>query len=321
MQQYIARRLILGALTGVLVSLLIFGILRIAPGDVAMMIALSESGGDEIEITDEQLEELREQLGLNVPLPQQYFEWMGGWITGDWGTSLFRQHNVFAQFKAKVLVTLELGVFSLVLSLIISIPLGIMMALKQDTWMDYAGRVFCLLGLSIPNFWIGTLLLVGGMYWFNWNPRLGYVEFVDDPFGNLSQLFWPSIIIGYSAIVVKARMLRSSLLEVLRQDYIRTAHAKGLRGFVVTYRHALKNSLLPVVTVIGISFAGVVGGSVIMERIFSLPGLGNFLVEGMNQRDYPVVQSLVTFFAMWIILVNLLVDISYAWLDPRIRLG
>jgi peptide/nickel transport system permease protein len=162
---------------------------------------------------------------------------------------------------------------------------------------------------------------MAGMYWFDWNPRLGWTGITEDPYNNLQMLFWPAVIGGYSAIVTKARMLRSTLLEVLKQDYIRTAHAKGLKGWVVTYRHAMKNALLPVVTVIGISFAGVIGGSVIMERIFNLPGVGNYLVEGMNQRDYPVVQSLVTFFATWIVLVNLIVDLTYGWIDPRIRLN
>ena len=321
MQTYVLRRLFFGAWTLVLVSLLIFAILRIAPGDVAMMIAMSQSGGDEVEISDEQLEELREALGLNVPLPMQYWNWITGYVTGDWGTSLFRSRDVFDQFNEKWPLTLELGLLSLLISLILSIPLGILMAVKQDTWMDYAGRVFCLLGLSIPNFWIATMLLMAGMYWFDWNPRLGWTGITEDPYNNLQMLFWPAVIGGYSAIVTKARMLRSTLLEVLKQDYIRTAHAKGLKGWVVTYRHAMKNALLPVVTVIGISFAGVIGGSVIMERIFNLPGVGNYLVEGMNQRDYPVVQSLVTFFAAWLVLVNLIVDLTYGWIDPRIRLN
>ena len=319
MQQYVARRLILGALTGVLVSLMIFAILRIAPGDVAMMIALSESGGDEIEITDEQLEDLREQLGLNVPLPQQYLEWMGGWVTGDWGTSLFRQHNVFAQFKEKVWVTVELVVIAQTIAVCVGIPAGIIMALRRDTWIDYAVRVFSLAGLSVPSFWSATLLLVVGMYAFDWNPRLQFVPFTEDPMANLSQFFWPAIMLGYVSSATKARMMRSTMLEVLRQDYIRTAHAKGLRSFVVTYRHAMKNAFIPVITVFGITLAAAMGGSVIIERIFSLPGMGNFLVEGMNQRDYPVVQSLVLFFALWVVLINLLVDLTYGWLDPRIR--
>ena len=320
MQQYIMRRVLLGALTGVLVSLLIFAILRIAPGDVAMMIAMSQSGGDEVEISDEQLDELREQLGLNVPLPNQYWNWISAWVTGDWGVSLFRQHNVFNEFKRKIWVTLELVVIAQTFAVCLGIPAGIIMALRRDTWIDYTVRVISLAGLSMPSFWTATLLLVAGMYLFDWNPRLQYVSIFDDPIGNLSQFIWPAIMLGYVSAATKSRMMRSTMLEVLRQDYIRTAHAKGLKASVVTFRHALKNAFIPVITVIGITIALSLGGSVIIERIFSLPGMGNFLVEGMNQRDYPVVQSLVLFFSMWVVLINLLVDLTYGWLDPRIRL-
>ena len=205
------------------------------------------------------------------------------------------------------------------LSTLLGIPTGIIMALKQDTWLDYGLRVFSLAGLSIPNFWIATMLLVVGMYVFNWNPRLGYTSFTGDPLGNISQYMWPAMIVGYSAMATKARMMRSTMLEVLRQDYIRTAHAKGLRYFVVVTRHAMKNALLPVVTIVGLSVAAILGGSVIMERIFNLPGMGNFLVEGMNNRDYPVVQTLVLIFSMWIVSINLVVDLTYGWLDPRVR--
>ena len=317
MQQYIARRLILGALTGLLVSLLIFAILRIAPGDVAMMIATQ--GGEDTNVSEEQLEIIREGLGLNEPLPMQYFTWMKGILTLDWGDSLYGTGAVWDTFKAKIPVTLELAMMTVTLAVLLGIPLGIVMALKQDTWMDYIIRIFSLAGLSLPNFWTATLLLVGGMYIIHWNPRLGYVGFFDDPLSNLRQFIWPALVLGYASSATQARMMRSAMLEVLRQDYIRTAHAKGLRSFVVTYRHALKNALLPVVTIIGVTIALTLGGSVIMERIFSLPGIGNFLVEGMNYRDYPVVQSLVLVFAMWVVLVNLVVDLTYGWLDPRIR--
>ena len=319
MQRYVANRLIQGALTGLLVSLVIFAILRIAPGDVAMMIALDMNGGNEDLVTQEQLEKIREDVGLNVPLHMQYLTWIGGWVTGDWGKSMFSNEGIWGNFMRKLPVTLELALLATGLSTVLGLPAGIIMAIKRDTWIDYFLRIWSLSGISIPNFWLATMVLVVGMYIFEWSPQIGFVPFLDDPSGNLSQFFWPALIVGFSSMVTKARMMRSTMLEVLRQDYIRTAHAKGLRGAVVTYRHALKNAFIPVVTVIGFSIAGIIGGSVIMERIFVLDGIGNMLLEGMNQRDYPVVQSLVLLFSMWIVAVNLLVDLSYGWLDPRIR--
>jgi len=319
MQRYIARRLLLGALTGLLVSLMIFALLRVAPGDVAMMIALDMTGGEEDLVTEEQLLRIREDLGLNRPLPAQYFSWIGGIVTGNWGESMFSSEGIWDNFKSKLPVTLELAIASVVLSTLLGIPSGILMALRQDTWIDYGLRIFSLAGLSIPNFWLATMLLMIGVYIFNCSPAIGYVRPFDDPVANLSQFFWPAVIVGYSAMATKARMMRSTMLEVIRQDYIRTAHAKGLASSVVMYRHALKNALIPVVTVVGLSVAAILGGSVIMERIFVLDGIGNMLVEGMNQRDFPVVQSLVLVFSLWIVLVNLLIDLSYGLLDPRVR--
>ena len=194
------------------------------------------------------------------------------------------------------------------------IPAGILMALKQDTWIDYTVRIISLAGLSMPTFWTATLLLVGGMYLLEWSPQIGYIPLLEDPTGNLTQFIWPALTLGYVSSATKARMMRSTMLEVLRQDYIRTAHAKGLSQTVVTIRHALKNAFIPVITVIGLTFAVTMGGSVIIERIFVLDGIGNMLVEGMNQRDYPVVQSLVLMFSLWVVLINLLVDLSYGCL-------
>ena len=302
-----------------LVSLVIFAILRIAPGDVAMMIALEMTGGEEDLVTEEQLEKIREDVGLNSPIYMQYLKWIGGWVTGDWGESMFSNEGIWENFMRKLPVTLELAILSIALSTILGLPAGVLMALKRDTWIDYSLRIWSLSGLSIPNFWLATMLLVIGMYIFEWSPQIGFVPFFDDPGANMSQFFWPAVIVGFSSMVTKARMMRSTMLEVLRQDYIRTAHAKGLSGSMVTYRHAMKNAFIPVITVIGFSIATIIGGSVIMERIFVLDGIGNMLVEGMNQRDYPVVQSLVLLFSLWIVITNLIVDLSYGWLDPRIR--
>jgi len=318
MQRYILRRLLLGALTGLLVSLLIFSILRIAPGDVAMMIALDMTGDEDL-VTEAQLERIRDDLGLDAPLPVQYWEWVSSWVTGDWGRSMFSEENIWGNFKAKMPVTLQLVIMTVTLATIVGIPIGIIMALKQDTWVDYVLRIFSLGGLSMPAFWTATLLLAVGMYVFSWSPEIGYIPIFEDPIGNMKQFIWPAMVLGYVGTATRSRMMRSSLLEVLRQDYIRTAHAKGLRGFVVTYRHAMKNALLPVITIIGVSIAVTMGGSVIIERIFVLDGIGNMLVQGMNQRDFPVVQSLVLMFSLWVVGVNLLVDLSYGMLDPRVR--
>lgn len=319
MQAYLARRIILGGLTALLVSLLIFAILRIAPGDVAMMIAMEITGGEASDITEEDLQAIRESVGLDAPLPQQYVTWLIDILRLDWGTSMFSGTEVWAEFKSRIPITLQLVIMAQGLAISLGIPAGVIMALRRDTWIDYVVRIFSLAGLSVPSFWTATLLLVGGMYLLDWNPRLKYVPFVDDPAENLKQFIWPAVMLGYISSATQARMMRSTMLEVLRQDYIRTAHAKGLRAFVVVYRHTLKNALIPVVTVIGVTFALTMGGSIIIEQIFSLPGIGRLMIEGMNQRDYPVVQSLVTVFSMWVVFVNLLVDLTYGVLDPRVR--
>ena len=319
MKQYIARRILYGILTLFLVSILVFALLRIAPGDVAVMIAEANSGGEASNITEEQLQEIRQSLGLNAPLHIQYFNWIFDYLRGNWGVSLFTQRDVFEEFRLKFPVTLELVVFSQIIAIFIGLPAGILMALKQDSWIDYSLRIISLAGLSLPSFWTATLFLLGGAYFFYWNPDLGKYDLTEEPIKNLQQYFWPAMMLGYISAATKSRMMRSTMLEVLRQDYIRTAKSKGLSAYVVTTRHALKNSFIPVITVIGITTALSFGGSVVMERVFSLPGLGNFILAGMLSRDFPIVQSVVLFLAMCVILVNLLVDLSYGWFDPRVR--
>ena len=318
MQAYIIRRLMLAVLTVAMVSLLIFIILRVAPGDVAMMVYTQGDEGIE-DIDEEALQKIRENLGLSDPLHMQYLKWVGNMVTLDWGTSYFHGGSVWDDFKQKLPVTLQLALMTITISVIVAIPIGIMMALKQDTWIDYVLRIVSLGGISVPSFWFATLIIVAGLYWFSWSPRLEYVSPWVAPWDNIRMFIWPAITLGWVTSATKARMMRSSMLEVLRQDYIRTAHAKGLRNLVVVYRHAMKNAMLPVVTIIGISFALIAGGSVIIESIFSLPGLGRFLVEAMNSRDYNIVQAMVAFFSVWIIIANLLVDLTYGMLDPRVR--
>ena len=320
MQTYIVRRLLYGLLTTWLVSLIIFALLRIAPGDVALNIALQGDDTLTIEMIDPvELQRIREQLGLDNPLHVQYLLWMRGMLTMDWGNSFYTGNDVFEEFRRRAPVTLQLAGMAIGLSILLGIPAGIIMAIRQDTWLDYVVRVWTLLGLSIPNFWIATMVIMFGVLWFDWSPRLIYHSPVEDLWGNLAMYMWPVIATGVSSQATKARMMRSTMLEVLRQDYIRTARAKGLRNFVVITRHAMKNAMLPVVTIIGIQIAFIIGGSVIIETIFQLPGIGILLVRAMNQRDYEIVQSLVTVLTVWIILTNLAVDLLYGWLDPRVR--
>ena len=319
MKEYLIRRLLFGVVTLFTVSALIFALLRIAPGDVALMIAEANSGGEGIDVSEEDLALIREKLGLNAPLHMQYVNWLTGYVVGDWGDSLFTGRDVFDEFKLKFPVTLELVIFSQLIAIFLGLPAGILMALRQDSWLDYTIRVTSLAGLSLPSFWSATLLLLGGAYFFTWNPELGSFKITEEPWQNIQQFFWPSMMLGYISASTKARMMRSTMLEVLRQDYIRTAKAKGLTEYVVTARHALKNAFIPVITVIGITTALALGGSVVMERVFSMPGLGSFILEGMLARDFPIVQSITLFFAISVVFVNLLIDISYGWFDPRVR--
>ena len=320
MQTYVLRRMLLGLITVALVSVIIFVFLRVAPGDVALIVAMQ--GDDTIDpnmIDPLLLETIREELGLHYSLPEQYLRWMGGMLTLDWGTSFYTGAIVYEEFLKRAPVTLQLAISTITISVLLGIPAGVIMALRQDTWADYVVRLVSLVGLSIPSFWIGTLMIVVGMLYFEWSPRLEYIAPWDDFSANMSMFFFPAIATASVSMPTKARMMRSTMLEVLRQDYIRTAHAKGLRYLVVVWRHAVKNAMLPVITIIGIQIAFVVGGSVIMETIFQLPGMGTLLIRSMNQRDYEVVQSFVAVVSTWIVFTNLMVDLAYAWLDPRIR--
>ena len=320
MTQYIIRRLLQGVLAVFVVTVLIFLLIRVAPGDVAMMvISQGEEDFNPEDVDPIALARVQKLLGLDRPLYMQYLVWAKDMVTLNWEASFYTSKPIMEEFVERAPVTFQLGIYSVVLSVIIGLPIGILMALKQDGWMDYVGRLVSLAGLSMPNFWLATLVIAAGVYFFNWSPRLQFEHPWENLAGNISILFWPAVIGGFASAATKARMMRSTMLEVLRQDYVRTAHAKGLRYSVVVYRHALKNAMLPVVTIVGISAAVIIGGSVITETIFQLPGIGIYVVRGMNQRDFPVVQSMVCIIATWIIFINLAVDVTYAWLDPRIR--
>ncbi len=317
MQAYILRRLLQFIPVLIGVSLLIFILMRIVPGDVAIAILIGPDG--EGSPDPALLEELRDDLGLNRPLVVQYFSWVGNLFQGDWGESVEDGRPVLKKIVTRFPLTFELATMTMLIALAIALPLGVISAIRQNTWIDYLARIISIGGLTMPSFWVGALMVLVLVVVFSWFPPFAYAELWEDPWTNFRQLIWGALALGYLLAAVVARMVRSTLLEVLRQDYVRTALAKGLPERNVVVRHALKNAILPVVTIVGLQYAGLVGGTVIMERIWNLPGLGTMLIQAIQFRDYPVVQGLVLVFAIIILLANLLIDILYAWLDPRIR--
>lgn len=316
MGQYAARRLLLLLPILIGVSLVVFGLMRILPGDIALMVL---AGGGEGSITEEKLATTRKQLGLDKPLYAQYVEWTTGLLRLDPGKSYWTGRPIIDELRERFPVSMELAFLALGVSMLIGITIGVFSALFQDTWVDYVFRVVSIGGLSIPNFWLGTLIILFLVLWFNWMPPLGYVYLWEDPLKNLQQVAWPAAALGYSMSAITSRMTRSQMLEVLREDYVRTARAKGLQERVVVIRHALRNALLPVITISGTQFGHLLGGTVIMETIFSMPGMGLTLVTSIQFRDYPMVQDIVVIMAFVFAGLNLFVDLMYGVLDPRIR--
>lgn len=314
MWNYIARRALQGLLVLFLVSFLVFSLVRILPGD-AILMQLDQAAAP----TPENLERARQELGLDRPFLQQYRTWMAGVLWGDLGSSLTSRRPVSQELLKRVSLTSHLAVMSLLIALLIALPIGVLSAVRQDTMADYLGRLFAILGLSLPDFWLATVVITFLAIWFRWIPPIGFAPIWVDPARNLSQLLIPAAIIGARLAAVSMRMTRSSLLEVLRQDYIRTAWAKGLPERLIIVRHALKNAFIPVVTIIGQQFSVLLGGTVIVEFIFLQPGVGSLMLDAVRLRDYTLIQGGVLFFATVIVVINLLVDLSYAWLDPRIR--
>jgi peptide/nickel transport system permease protein len=317
MSRYIGRRLLMLIPMLIGVSLVVFVLMRLIPGDVASLILMGPSG--ESGANPKALAELRHKLGLDRPLPMQYLTWIAGLARLDAGNSLWSDRPVFTEILERLPLTLEMALLAIMLSLGVALITGMLSALRQDTWVDYLFRVISIAGLSIPNFWLSTLIILVLSLVFFWTPPLGYVDFFEDPWANLPQIFWPALALGYALSAVTSRMTRSAMLEVLRQDYNRPARAKGLSGHVVVIRHALKNALLPVITLSAIQLGNLLGGTVIMETIFTLPGVGRYLVDAIFHRDYPVTQTIVVMMGTIFVCLNLLVDLLYAWLDPRIR--
>lgn len=317
MVRYVVQRLFFLIPTVVFVSVIIFFLMNILPGDVAQMILIGPGGEGAAKAED--IAKIKAELGLDRPLPVQYADWMLGVVRLDVGRSLWSHEPVFGELAKRFPLSLELALMSTTIALLIAIPSGVIAAVKQGTWMDYSARIFSVIGLSMPNFWVGTLIILLLVYRFGWTPPLGYVGLIDDPWKNFQQLIWPALALGYGQAAIISRMMRSSLLEVMREDYVRTARAKGLDFWAVIVRHAIRNALLPVVTLASIQFGYILGGTVVMESVFSLPGVGRYLLDAIAHRDYPVVQTLVLLFAMIFVLINLLTDIAYTKLDPRIR--
>jgi peptide/nickel transport system permease protein len=316
MLTYVGRRLLLTvpALFGV--ALVVFLLMRAIPGDVVTgLVGLGEN------ITPERMAELRRIFGIDLPIHVQFGQWLGAALQGDLGSSLRTGRSITGDLAMRFPVTVQLSLMSLAIALTISIPLGILAARYRGRWPDYLGSAFVLIGLSVPTFFLGILLILLFSLRLGWLPPAGYVPFLEDPVENLRRMVLPSLSLGLILAAATTRIMRSAMLEILNRDYVRTARAKGLSEPVVTLRHALRNALIPVVTVVGLQFGSLLGGTVIIEQVFSIPGIGRFALEGINLRDYPVVQGAVLVIAGAFVFVNLLVDILYALIDPRVRYG
>jgi peptide/nickel transport system permease protein len=315
MWQYIFKRVLLMLPTLLGAALLVFLLMHVVPGDIALLIIGGDQGGD---INVQEVLKVREQLGLDRPLYVQFLAWLWRAAHLDFGTSLWTRAPVSEELWIRLPVTLEVAVCATLVSSLLAIPLGMLAAIRQDTWPDYVVRVVSIGGLAVPSFWIGILIILWLVIWFQWSPPLEFVSLFIDPWQNLKQLVWPIVSVGYRYAAVTTRMTRSTMLEVLREDYVRTAWAKGLHERMVVLKHTLKNALLPVITIIGTEFAFLIGGLVVTETVFNLNGVGRFMVDAIAHRDIPVVQALVLLTALVFVVINLLVDVLYAWLDPRV---
>jgi peptide/nickel transport system permease protein len=315
MRRYIVIRLLLMFPTLLGVAVLVFLLMRVIPGDIVEL----KYAGVGTYASKETLAKERALLGLDKPLWQQFLSWMWGIVRLDFGTSMWTGRPISQEIAIRLQLSVQLAVMATLVAVFLSIPLGTLAALKQDTWVDYAVRVFSIAGLAMPSFWLGILMILGLLIFFRWLPPMFFTPLWVDPVQNLSQLIWPALAVGYRYSAVATRMTRSSVLEVLREDYVRTARAKGLWEKLVITRHTMKNAMLPVLTVIGLEFAFLIGGLVVTEQVFNLNGIGLLFVEAIARRDYTMTQSLILLTAFVFLFVNFLVDILYAWLDPRIR--
>ena len=316
MGRYIVKRLLAMIPTLLGVAVLIFVLLRIVPGDVVEARFLAQ--GSQF-VSQDLMNEERARLGLDQPLWKQFTTWVAGFPRFDFGVSMWTGSPISEEIKLRFALSLQLALMASTIATLLAIPLGILAAVKQDTWIDYAVRIFSIAGLATPSFWLGILMILVMLTVFKWIPPMVFTPFWVDPWQNLAQLIWPALAVGYRYSAVGTRMMRSAMLEVLREDYIRTARAKGLWLRLILSRHALKNAILPVLTIISLEFAFLLGGLVVTEQVFNLNGLGMLFVEAIARRDYTLTQALVMLVACTFLFVNFFVDIAYAYLDPRIR--
>jgi peptide/nickel transport system permease protein len=310
-----------------LVAILVFLTVRFIPGSVIdlMVAEMSQEASLGQQISADYI---KESLGLDQPIHIQFLRWLGvmpqkdgkvsGVIEGNLGASLWSGRRITTELGAKIPISLELGVLAILSGLLIALPIGIYSAIRQDTWGDYAGRTFAILAISLPGFWLCTMVIVYPSIWWGWSPAMEYIPFTKDPMGNFIQFIIPAVILGLVFSGGTMRMIRTMMLEVLRQDYIRTAWSKGLNERTVIFRHALKNALIPVVTIVGAQLPILIGGAVVEEQIFALPGVGRYLIDAINRRDYPIISGVNLVIATFILICNLLIDLTYAWLDPRV---
>lgn len=315
MARYIIKRLLLMIPTLLGVAVLVFFMLRVAPGDIVEL----KYAGSGTFAPKESIERERALLGLDKPLMVQFSTWIAGVLRFDFGNSMWTGRAITAEISIRLELSLQLAIMATIVAIAIALPCGTLAAIKQNTWVDYLVRIFAIGGLAMPSFWLGIVIILGFLILFRWIPPLTFTSFWVDPVANLSQILWPALAVGYRYSAMATRMTRSAVLEVLREDYIRTARAKGLWERAVVAKHGLRNALLPIVTVIGLEFAFLIGGLVVTEQVFNLNGIGMLFVESVARRDYTMTQALVLLVAFAFIFMNFLIDLLNAWLDPRIR--
>jgi peptide/nickel transport system permease protein len=313
--KYLVKRFLLMLPTLLGVALVTFVLIRVIPGDVVEL----RYSGDRGSVSQDVLDKERARIGLDKPLWQQFATWMWGVVRLDFGTSMWTGAPILEEIRLRFALSLQVAIMATIVAVILAIPLGVLAALKQDSWVDYAVRIFSIAGLAMPSFWLGIVMILLMLVIFKWLPPMVYTPFWVNPWQNMLQLIWPALAVGYRYSAVATRMTRSAMLEVLREDYIRTARAKGLMQKLILSRHALKNAMLPVMTVVAIEFAFLIGGLVVTEQVFNLNGIGLLFVQAVAHRDYTLLQALVMLVAGLFIFVNFLMDAAYAWIDPRIR--
>lgn len=316
MIEYIFNRIALMIPTLLGIALITFVMIRIVPGDVVELKMRADGG----RVTQQQINDERTRLGLDRPLPEQFLVWMKGIVTFDFGYSMWTGRPVAQEIGDRIGLSIQVAIMATVIALIIAIPLGTISALFRDSMIDYAFRLITIAGLAVPSFWLGMIIILVLLTYFKWSPPVIYISVFEDPVKNISQLIWPALAVGYRYAAVVARMIRSSIIEVMQEDYIRTARAKGITEFVVVLKHAMRNALLPAVTIIGLEFAFLIGGLVVTEQVFNLNGIGRLFVDAVIRHDFILIQTIVFLLAVIFVTVNLIVDLIYGFLDPRTRM-